>query len=580
MVPQSGGMNQAVVPAGTTAMIDLGAKMEYLRQKRDEMEVHLKDRNKAASTLLQSGGADRTPSKAQESELSSPALLAGGSNQMVPFRNTPRSAARVLPRGYQRSLSMTSPAVDRTGVGAGRSPTASVAGAGAGVSGASTSRSNVGLLSPVALKSRNTLKLVIGQSPMASSSSDPTADLPLPPQAMQSLNSSAYAAVSAVNSPMQIPVSNMGTPYPMSASRADITNANMSISTPHFNLASPPAPSSAAAGNKENKATPNVISSVPTPSSTNTTAGNLSMATPQFINRREDRVQEYEDDEEEPASVIKPSNGAPVLTMVGYDTTPSRHVLEEMSAAELAKVVQFRIYRPGIGEICWPGETDVRHLNLDEIVRIEPKEVFVYDGLSDDDPQKPPQGRGLNKHAIITLWNMYPKSKHLTEEKVAAYEAKLHKACEAAGAQFQEYNPHTGEWIFAVDHFSRYGLADSDSDEESAPAGPRIAHSKAASVATPGVSKRTAAPPSTLKNLSLKSSLDIDANFFQRMRENGNQSVPAPGSVGRSATKAGLEKLVGESPFVPAMDVEAVSAGPETQDTSAQAPFSRGTVVV
>ena len=562
-------MNQTVGTASATAMIDLGAKMEYLRRKKDEMEVHLKDRNKGSATSLLQNGADRTPSKKQDGDISSPDLLASGSNQMVPFRNTPRSAARILPRGYQRSLSTTSPAIGRVDVG--KSPAGSLAGAGAGV-GVSTSRSNVGLLSPVVLKSRNTLKLVIGQSPMANSTSDPTADLPLPPDATVAMDSRAHAAISAANSPMQIPVSNVGTPYPMSASRANATNASMSISTPNFDLSSPDA---AVTGNKENKLTPNVISNVPTPSSVNSTAGNISMATPQFINRRgEDRI--VEEQEEEP--VRKPANGAPLLTMGGYDTTPSRHVLAEMSGDELSKVVQFRIYRPGIGEICWPGETDVRCLNLDQIVRIEPKEVFVYDGMSDDCAEKPPQGQGLNKHAIITLWNMYPKSKHLTDEKVAAYEVKLHKACEAAGAKFQEYNPHTGEWIFTVDHFSRYGLADSDSEDECAPvpAGSKLVHNKVA--VTPGAARRSPAPPSTLKNLALKSSLDIDANFFQRMRENGNQALPAP----ESATKGAVDRtLTVEDAFVPITDVDmVVSEGPETENEKAQVPFSLGTVAV
>lgn len=44
-----------------------------------------------------------------------------------------------------------------------------------------------------------------------------------------------------------------------------------------------------------------------------------------------------------------------------------------MSDEELAAVPNFRIIRDGYGEILWEGKTDVRGLNLDELVFIERK---------------------------------------------------------------------------------------------------------------------------------------------------------------------------------------------------------------
>ena len=132
-------------------------------------------------------------------------------------------------------------------------------------------------------------------------------------------------------------------------------------------------------------------------------------------------------------------------------------------------VENFVIGRAGYGNIFFPGMTNIAGMNFDELVIFRHKEVFVYP----DDNLKPILGEGLNKKAQVTLDKVWPIDKTLqnpikSPEKLGDmnYEEKLRKACIKMGAQFVEYRPETGSWVFKVDHFSKYGLQDSDDEED------------------------------------------------------------------------------------------------------------------
>ena len=120
----------------------------------------------------------------------------------------------------------------------------------------------------------------------------------------------------------------------------------------------------------------------------------------------------------------------------------------------------------GYGQIKFLGETDVRRLDLENIVQFNKCEVLVYM----DETKKPAVGQGLNKAAEVTLLNVKCVDKktgqhHGEGPEVEKFEKRLRKKTEEQGAVFLGYEASKGEWRFQVKHFSRYGL-DFDSDSE------------------------------------------------------------------------------------------------------------------
>uniref|UniRef100_A0A8C2DJS7 Nuclear pore complex protein Nup98-Nup96 n=1 Tax=Cyprinus carpio TaxID=7962 RepID=A0A8C2DJS7_CYPCA len=133
----------------------------------------------------------------------------------------------------------------------------------------------------------------------------------------------------------------------------------------------------------------------------------------------------------------------------------------------------FFFFFAGYGSVFFSGEVNLTDMNLDEIVHFRRKEIIVYP----DDKDKPPVGEGLNRRAEVTLDGVWPNDKttcsqiksleRLTEMN---YEGRLEAASRKQGARFLEYRPETGSWVFEVAHFSKYGLQESDEEEEVPPA--------------------------------------------------------------------------------------------------------------
>jgi nuclear pore complex protein Nup98-Nup96 len=153
----------------------------------------------------------------------------------------------------------------------------------------------------------------------------------------------------------------------------------------------------------------------------------------------------------------KTLSSVPKLTKEGYITSPSIEELNTLSEADLAAVSNFGISREGFGRISWDGAVDVRGIDLDKVVAIDSRDIAVYDD-EESTANKPPAGTKLNRPAVLTLQNIYPKD-GIAKEK---FEQKLIKKSTIMEADFISYDISTGEWKFRVHHFSRYGLDDDD----------------------------------------------------------------------------------------------------------------------
>ncbi|EGG25304.1 putative nucleoporin 98 [Cavenderia fasciculata] len=157
---------------------------------------------------------------------------------------------------------------------------------------------------------------------------------------------------------------------------------------------------------------------------------------------------------------------APILTKPGYYCRPSLRELESMTESELASVREFTIERKGYGSVMFLGSTDVRDLNIDEIVTIDVREVSIYP----DEETKPPVGQGLNKRSMVTLQQCWPKASDGSYRKSENYLARYKNALQRKAAEeqftFIEYDGVSGEWRFKVEHFSKYSAPDDEFEDE------------------------------------------------------------------------------------------------------------------
>jgi len=127
-----------------------------------------------------------------------------------------------------------------------------------------------------------------------------------------------------------------------------------------------------------------------------------------------------------------------------------------MTHSELQRVRNLTIRKADVGEVTYPCEIDLvkEHMILEDlpnIIRLDPGEVVLYP----DSGTKPAEGEGLNRPAIITLFQcMPPNNGNFPDaDSKARYRERIAKMTEQKGARFVDYDCDRGIWQFRVDHF-------------------------------------------------------------------------------------------------------------------------------
>ncbi|PKA54513.1 hypothetical protein AXF42_Ash000348 [Apostasia shenzhenica] len=153
----------------------------------------------------------------------------------------------------------------------------------------------------------------------------------------------------------------------------------------------------------------------------------------------------------------------PTVVSADYFVLPSIAELvvrESVDPGYCSRVPNFVIGRVGYGCIKFLGDTDIRWMDLDHIVKFNRNCVVVYE----NDSEKPPVGYGLNKTAEVTLILRLrlADSDGLKLDKITA---RLQKSADKQGAKFLSFDQASGEWKFLVSHFSRFGLGDEEEED-------------------------------------------------------------------------------------------------------------------
>ena len=151
-----------------------------------------------------------------------------------------------------------------------------------------------------------------------------------------------------------------------------------------------------------------------------------------------------------------------------YWMTPSRDEIQSMNRVQRQKIDGFTVGRDNVGSISFKIPVDISSIDLDDlcggIIQLEPRSATVYPVSA----KKPPVGKGLNVPARISLEQSWPRGgrdKRVTSDP-KRFNKHIDRLKRIPDTTFESYDKDTGIWTFSVEHFTTYGLDDSDEETD------------------------------------------------------------------------------------------------------------------
>ncbi|KAL6890746.1 nuclear protein 96 domain-containing protein [Trichoderma evansii] len=201
----------------------------------------------------------------------------------------------------------------------------------------------------------------------------------------------------------------------------------------------------------------------------------LDKLTPISNGIRTPEMEQFKSKDKELAIVPEEDSATPEPEVSGFDNAPgkywmepSREELQNMNRIQRQRIDNFTVGRENVGSITFKIPVDISGIDLDElcggIIQLEPRSATVYPIAA----KKPPVGKGLNVPARISLEQSWPRGGR--DRRVASDPKRFNKHIERlkriVDTTFESYDVDTGVWTFSVEHFTTYGLDDSDEETD------------------------------------------------------------------------------------------------------------------
>lgn len=156
-----------------------------------------------------------------------------------------------------------------------------------------------------------------------------------------------------------------------------------------------------------------------------------------------------------------------------YWCRPKLEKLKQMGRNDLRDLHNFTAGRRGYGEVTFLDAVDLTGLDLQDllgtVILFDEMELAVY---PDDYRDKPERGHGLNVPAQISLENCFSKDKAtkqpITDQSDPRYGRFVKRVKTIPQTDFVSLTDD-GVWTFKVEHFSKYGIAESDEESDASP---------------------------------------------------------------------------------------------------------------